>query len=83
MVRLPLSSSPRGSRAPSKERNVINPEKVFDGKPCKHCGETLRWRSSRQCVECGRKRYADDPVFREPKRERSREGARRRRADPE
>ena len=24
----------------------------YDGKPCRVCGETLRYRKSRRCVEC-------------------------------
>lgn len=24
----------------------------FEGKPCKVCGETLRYKSNKRCVEC-------------------------------
>ena len=34
---------------------AVDPNKVYHGRPCKRCGNTLRWKSDRSCVECKRK----------------------------
>lgn len=56
---------------------AVDPAKVCDGKPCKRCGETLRWRSSQNCVNCSRERLREkrrtDPEWAERQRERRRE----------
>jgi hypothetical protein len=52
---------------------AVDPAKVYDGKPCPRCGETLRWRSNSHCVECVRantrtrlrRRYHDDSAYRD------------------
>jgi hypothetical protein len=50
---------------------MVDPAKVYDGKPCKYGHGTLRWRADSDCVECGRerlrKRYATDEEYRERK----------------
>lgn len=44
---------------------------TYEGRPCKHCGGTRRYRSDRGCVACrnaswsaGRDAARDDPVYR-------------------
>jgi hypothetical protein len=67
--------------------SVPDPEKIYHGRPCKHCDGTLRWRSNRSCVECEREwkraKRAADPEYRERERAGNRERSRARRADPE
>ena len=31
--------------------------KLKEGRPCRKCGGTLRWKSNRHCVECSREDY--------------------------
>lgn len=33
---------------------------VFDGKPCKKCGSTLRYSLNKRCVECKRQHNKKD-----------------------
>lgn len=51
---------------------AVDPEKVYHGKPCKKCGATLRWKSSRGCVACERERIrrrGQNPEWRERQRQ--------------
>lgn len=36
-----------------------DPAKVYDGKPCKNCGATLKWKSNQSCVSCNTKLSRD------------------------
>ncbi len=43
---------------------AVNPEKVYEGRPCRSCGNTLRWKCDRHCVACHRRRNAQREVAR-------------------
>lgn len=40
--------------------------KLYNGKPCKTCGNTLRYMSTQNCVDCQRKRVPDDVALWRP-----------------
>lgn len=42
------------ARSPNKDK--INPEVVYEGRPCKCCGGTLRYLSYKGCVACAIRR---------------------------
>jgi hypothetical protein len=35
------------------------PAKLYDGRPCLHCGDTLRYISNSCCVKCSRRRFEE------------------------
>lgn len=36
----------------------MTPQGTYQGRPCRACGDTERYRSSRNCVACHRAKYA-------------------------
>ncbi len=40
------------------EPKGIDLSKTYEGKPCRYCGGTMRWKSGRNCVSCLRAKTA-------------------------